>query len=366
MSISNAVRYALAPVLFVAMAGQAWAQSVTIEFVNAPGMEPIQLLQGTNVGINGDGNLTASCVLDGTVCDGINVDVSGPVPVTTLERTSAAGNINTGGTLSLKWTVIPAADYCIATSSPVIAGWNNTLIAATGGNANLTMSAAGDYTLSLKCYNAHGVSNQSTVTAAVRGQDIGTIQACTDEALNETGRVQPDDFTGHLFQWSGLFWGASFPNGPSHLAPIGSFSLRTTFPPRGPSMAKRYLTVPFRPAANMNYRISWLEAQAVPVTPYGSPKEANTIFVSVSKCAGDLRGHSAAGGMDLNLCRAQTYSGNLFFGTKTTSQCKLVAGEDYYLNIAFVDTSGTGALPSVTSCKSGDICEGNFSMKALP
>lgn len=367
MSISKAVRYALAPAFLVALSGQSMAQSATIEFVNAPDMDPIQLLDGTNVGIDGDGNLKASCVLDGEVCDGVGVvEPVGPKPVTTLVRTGGTGNINTGGTLALQWTVAPAGRVCVGTSSPAITGWNNNLVAANGGTANFSMNTAGDYTLSLKCYNDHGVSNESAITVAVRGTSIDTIPACTDPALTETGRVQPEGFTGSLLTWPGLFWGAAFPGGPSHLAPIGSYTLRGAFPPRGPSMSRRYLTVPFTPVANMNYRISWLEAQAVPVTPYSSPKEAETVFVSVSKCAGDLREHNQAGGMEQHLCRAQTYSGNLFFGTKSGSQCKLTAGEVYFLNIAFVDTTGTGTLPSTTSCKTGDVCEANFSMKALP
>lgn len=364
---SGAVRFALVPALVLTSAGQLLAQSVSLEFTNATGMDPIELLDGTTVGIDGNGNLTAACVLDGDVCDGVGSGPAGPVPATTLMRTNGTGTINTGATLALSWTVQPAAEVCLATSTPVVSGWNNTLVSASGGTANLTMSTAGAYALALKCYNANGVSNLSTLNVTVQGTSTPTqIPECTDPALVSTGRVQPTGFTGNLVPWSTAFFGATFPAGPSFLAPIGSFTLRATAPStRGLAMATRYLTVPFTPAANTNYKLNWLEAQPITAAGYNPGRVAESVFVSISKCAGDLRGHSTSGGMDLNLCRAQSYSAQLFFGTKPTSQCKVEAGQQYFMTFAFTDTTGTGALPTTTTCNSGSYCEANFSVQAL-
>lgn len=365
MSNSRGLRLALLPLFFTLVAGESLAQAVTIDFVNAE-MDPIPLLNGTSVGIDGDGNLTAQCVLgeDSDVCAGITTtEPPGPVPVVTLTRTNGTGTITTGNPLALSWSALPAAEICLATSSPVVTGWNNTLVAAAGGTANLTMSTAGTYTLSLKCYNASGVSNIATVNATVQGNSIGTIPACSVPGLTETGRVQPEGFTGHLLQWSAIFGSGAFPNMPSHVVPTGSFSLRTILDSsnRGPNMNARYITVPFTPAANQNYKISWLGAQAVLVAGYSNPRSANSVFVSVSPCAGDLRGKNTSGGPELAACRGQVRSGAVFFGTTANSQCKLEAGQPYFLNIAFVETSGTGPLSlTTTTCATGNRCEGNF------
>lgn len=365
---SRGVRAALLPLLFTLAAGTASAQSVTIDFTNAD-MDPIPLLNGTSVGIDGEGNLTAQCVLgeDGDTCEGITVgEPAGEKPVVTLQRTNGTGNITTNSPLALQWTAVPAGEICLATSSPAVVGWNSTMVAAQGGTANLTMTAPGSYTLSLKCYNAAGVSNTASVSATVTGAPIvNQIPACTVPGLAETGRVQPAGFTGHLLQWPSIFYGQQFPNMPSHLVPTGSFSLRNILDGsnRGPNMNGRYITVPFTPESNKTYKIAWLGAQAVetPGGAYNPSRSANSVFVSVSPCAGDLRGVSLSGGPELTSCRVQVRAGNLFFGTTSGNQCQLVAGQQYFLNIAFVETSGTEPLSTTqTTCASGNRCEGNF------
>ena len=369
MSNSRGLRLALLPLLFTLAAGESLAQAVTIDFVNAE-MDPIPLLNGTSVGIDGDGNLTAQCVLgeDSDVCAGITTtEPTGPVPVVTLTRTNGTGTITTGNPLALSWSALPAAEICLATSSPVVAGWNNTLVAAAGGTANLTMSTAGAFALTLKCYNASGVSNVATVNATVAGSNPNpvTIPECTVPGLMETGRVQPPDFQGHLLQWPAIFYGATFPHMPSFLAPTGAFSLKSLDSQnRGPVMNKRYITVPFTPTANTNYKIAWLGAQAVnsPGTAgYSNPRGADTVFMSISPCAGDLRGRNTSGGAELAACRVQAAATSIFFGTTANSQCKLTAGQPYFLNIAFVDTVGTGPLSlTETTCSSGNRCEVNI------
>lgn len=366
MSIPKGLRSALLPLLFTVAAGEAVAQNVTLEFTNAE-MEPIKLLNGTSVGIDGEGNLTAQCVLapSGAVCDGISVGNEGNPPVVTLTRTNGTGDINQNSPLALSWTAQPAAEVCLATSSPAIAGWNNTVVAAGGGNASLTMSAAGDFALGLKCYNADGVSNVATLNVTVKQSsgNSANIPACNVPGLMETGRVQPAGFTGHHRTWSQLFYGAQFPHTPSYLAPVGSFTLKGILDAsnRGPNMNARYITTPFTPAPNTDYRISWLGAQSIPDAGYGNPRSASSVFVSVSPCAGDLRGRQIGGATELAACRNQQREAQIFFSTKAGHNCELVAGQEYWLTIAFVDTSGTAPLSTTTTtCASGNRCEGNF------
>lgn len=367
MSIPKGLRSALLPLLFTVAAGESVAQNVTIDFTNAE-MEPIKLLNGTSVGIDGEGNLTAQCVLaeGGTTCDGVSAGNDGDVPLVTLTRVGTA-DIFANGTLNLSWTVQPAADVCLATSDPAVPGWNNTVVAATGGNANLTMSTAGTFQMSLKCYNEDGVSNTSSVSVIIKPSDDGgegtQIPACTVPGLTETGRVQPQGFTGFRRTWSQLFYGAQFPNMPSHLVPVGSWSLRTLLDGanKGPNMNGKYITVPFVPAPNTDYKLAWLGIQGVDAAQYYSPRNATSLFVSVSPCAGDLRGRVNGGAAELSACRSQSRATSLFFGTKPGTSCELNAGQTYWLNIAFIDASGTEPLStSTTTCQTGNRCEGNF------
>lgn len=360
--------FVLAPIslsLLLGMPGLVAAQAVTIEFTNTE-LPAIQLENGTTVTINAEGNLEAECVsADGVSCDGIDIGSNDPVPAVALNRTGS-GVVNTGATLALNWTVQHGAAVCLAKSSPTVTGWNNNLVSATGGSANLTMSAPGTFNLSLQCYNNFGVSNLASLTVVVQGNvDPVTIPACTDEVMTSTGRVQPAGFTGHLVPWSDLFYGAAFPQGPSHLSPIGSFTLKSQAPStRGLTMNARYLTTPFTAGPNASYQVSWLGAQPIAVVNYMSGRVAQTAFVSISPCAGDLRGPSPFGDPGLKLCRAQLNSGSLKFGTTgSAGQCPLVAGQKYFLNIAFVDTMQAGALSTTTTTcapSAGNRCESNF------
>ena len=358
---------ALAPLtlsLLLGMPTLVAAQAVTIEFTNTE-LPPIELLDNTSVTIDGDGNLEAQCVPEGDSCKGVSTGTTGPVPAVTLGRTGT-GVVNTGATLALNWGVQNTAAVCLAKSSPTVAGWNNILVAANGGTANLSMTTPGTFNLTLQCYNDFGASNLATLAVTVQGQVVDTqIPACTDTAMVSTGRVQPANFTGNLVQWKDLFYNATFPHGPSHLSPIGSFTLRAQAPStRGPTMNARYITTPFTAGPNASYQVQWLGAQPIGVIQYNSARVAQTVFVSISPCAGDLRGPSPFGGADLKLCRAQLNSGSLKFGTTgATGQCPLVAGEKYFLNIAMVDTLQPGALSTTTTTcapSAGNRCEANF------
>ena len=365
MSISRTWRLVLLPMMLTAAAGQSFAQDVTIEFTNSD-LPPIPLLQGTSVGIDGEGNLTAQCVLDGTTCQGVTTEEpAGPVPVVTLSRTNGTAPINTGGTLALGWSIQNGADVCLATSSPVVSGWNNTVVAANGGSANLTMSAPGAFALSLKCYNSHGASESATVNVTVQGQQqVNQIPVCNEPGFMESGKVQPTGFTGNLVQWPNMFYGASFPETPSFAAPVGAFTLRTLAghsSNNGPPMNGRYLTVPFVPQANKNYKLSFMGVQAVYAAQYYNSRAAETVFVSISPCAGDLRKKNTSGDSWLARCRTQGSNVNMFYNTTgAAAGCPLQAGETYFLNIAFVDTNLDPLSTSETTCAvSGNRCEVN-------
>ena len=176
-------------------------------------------------------------------------------------------------------------------------------------------------------------------------------------------RVQPPGFTEHVLPWSNVFYGATFPNSTAYLAPVGAFTLRhMDLNNRGLPLNARYYATPFVPAANSNYKISWLQAQSIAAVAYYNPRLATSVFVSVSRCKGDLRRPDEfSADSELSRCRSQRANGNLFFGTSPNSQCPLITGVTYYLNFAFVDTTIPGPLSTLTTtCVEGTRCEANF------
>jgi len=192
------------------------------------------------------------------------------------------------------------------------------------------------------------------------------IPACTYPGIAGNPYVQPAGFVGHPVPWSQLMLGAPFPYGNSYLAPVGSYTLRALNVARlGPSMAGRYMATPFVAEQGGAYLVSWVAVQRQSEVPgYPVPRNAASMFVSISPCAGDLRpGDRFSGDPWLTTCRASLSSGSLKFGTGST--CRLQAGKTYYLNIAAVEPSD-GLTTTETTCSyrpSEGRCEVNMQGK---
>lgn len=360
---------ALLPLTLVLASGLAVAQEHTIEFTNTD-MPPIELLNNTSVGIDGEGNMTAQCVTNvaGDACKGVGTS-TGSVPAITLQRSNGTGNITTGNALSLAWTVgATAADVCVATSTPAVTGWNGTTVSKTSASANLTMNTAGTFTLSLKCYNASGISNTASVNATVvngtGGGNPTTPPACNIEGIADNNQfVQPTGFTGHMVTWQNLMLGATFPYGNSFLSPIGSYTLRAVSPAtNGPVMSSRYISTEIVPEANKNYQISWVSVQRQEEVPgYTTARSANSMFMSISRCAGDLRAPDPfSNDPSLKRCRVLLNSTSFKFGTSgAAGQCPLEAGVKYYINFAFVNPTDGLTVTETTCAGNGGRCEVN-------
>lgn len=173
---------------------------------------------------------------------------------------------------------------------------------------------------------------------------------------------------GCKLQWSDFFYGAVFPFGKSYLSPGGAFTFRSVQPStRGPSMAGKYIVIPFVPEAGSNYAISWLGPQAIVNAEivYNPPRNNNGIFVTISACRGDFRPRVNIPAPDTpvgltSVCRGFVRQGNLKFGTTGgVGQCPVTAGVEHYINIVFANPAD-GLLPNETSCVEGTRCEGNF------
>ena len=211
-------------------------------------------------------------------------------------------------------------------------------------------------------------------TSALAAERPNTQQLGIGDVITSHGchvvsdRVGPPGFTEHKLTWGEAFFGTSFPNSPASGAPIGSFTLKALAPSTdGPAMNARYITVPFVPKSNEKYKITWVEAQPIPAAGYFSARPGK-VFVSVSSCKGDLRGQNPVSSSSaLRHCRTQQKNSTMSFGTTPNDFCKLTPNQQYYLNIAFVDTVGTAPLSTATTtCDGSDKrCEALFSFQKI-
>lgn len=164
----------------------------------------------------------------------------------------------------------------------------------------------------------------------------------------------PDGFKVRKVPWTGMWYGAVWPHSTSHLAPIGSFTMRTNFTPYGALAAGLILTTPFVADTAM-HRISWVGVQPIPAARYGVPNGAFAVTVSISECPGDL----------FAACTATLRSGSLFYGPgAAVSTCRTVPGKKYYLTIHHTvpsDPKKNTCLP--TNPSKGVRCDSNFSAR---
>src|SRR5690606_22853383 len=101
----------------------------------------------------------------------------------------------------------------------------------------------------------------------------------TDPCVGDPN-IKPAGFIRSQLTWQKMFYGEQFPRTPSFPTPVGSGSLRSGSN-GGPPIRGKYLTVPFVPAAGQNYRLSWVNTQAVAAAGYGWPRSADKVMVSI-------------------------------------------------------------------------------------
>lgn len=182
-----------------------------------------------------------------------------------------------------------------------------------------------------------------------------TISGTTRPAGYEL--IRPAGFRMHDETWESQFngrpWGAQI----SYLAPIGSFSVEDD------PAAGMYITIPFTPTAGTIYTLEWFEAQAVSFAGYYNPRKADTLLVSISPCAGDVRARvSSSTNQWLKGCKVQSSQSRLGFSTLAGSGCRLNEGQQYWLTILMADASD-GLSNMENACALGRTqCEANFDL----
>lgn len=354
------LRSALALGLLGACAGSALAQSTTITFQNASPPITIPLLDGSAVNIDGSGNLTAQCQLSpqsgciGASSGGTKADVL------TFARTDTDPEITAGESVTLSWTTANAA-LCNAAASPTLSGWTG--LKAASGSGQVQIPAAGTYSISLACYNDSGSTGASLVSVNAAAGQVTPPPSGAENCTNITGPlVKPSVLTMNERTWPKAFYDNAYPSTGAALAPVGSFTLKTAGN-TGPSIAGKYITVPFTPSTGV-YKMNWLQAQPIHENGYSYSRVANSVYVTISTCKGDFRLADAASSDPLlkSACRKLSGSTSMFYSGTTfgSTSCAVEVGKQYYLNFLFADPRD-GLTATEDTCAGGeDKCEVNF------
>lgn len=180
------------------------------------------------------------------------------------------------------------------------------------------------------------------LTAVKVGPPIPPVPSC---------KPTPAGFTVIEKPWSTLV-GATYPNSPSWLQPIGSWTERTSSQRGGKPAAGKLYTAKFTADTGL-HKVDWLGAQAVYAAGYLSPQSASEVYVAVSPCRGDAQ----------SACSTRARSSALFYGTRANvAACVVTPGQTYYLTVGFFPAS---LDPKANTCaprnpSSGVLCDANF------
>jgi hypothetical protein len=347
----------------------AFAQTQSITFTNnQPSAVSIKLLDGTQVQIGTNGDLTATCQLDQTNrCVGLPSG-GGAVPTVSLTYTGAA-QVTQNSTITVTASVSNAT-ACVrqVTSGSPTGVWTGVYAPASAGGS-VVMGTIGTYGLQLKCYNDAGFAVSNTVPVEVISGGTTLPPSCN-------GVVPPSGYTlnSTYDEWVDLFPGS---------VPMVSVSALTIV-----SLSKtQYITVPFRVPTTQ-------EASAEDPPDYGSsfqvqPAQSggtqlglpNGLFYNISRCPGDFRYSTS-----YNTTNPDPEDPNQWRGcrnwrpgdsqatnsigyrivpatTNTFTECPLQPGVTYYLNYILGDPRD-GLTPGGEANCASSACV--FEVKANP
>lgn len=165
----------------------------------------------------------------------------------------------------------------------------------------------------------------------------------------------PEGFTVVEKRWEDIFYGRSWPDSPSFMTPIGSWSYRDRYAPYGKPAAGRILTASFVADENM-HRLSFNGVQPIPAADYPIAQGAITSTVTVSACRADVYAP----------CQVTIRSGSLFYGPDASlPECRVTPGKTYWVtwHNAQPDLSPTTNSCNPDNPSKGVRCDSNFSSR---
>lgn len=225
----------------------------------------------------------------------LNVTSANAVAITDFSATPST--IDEGGTTTLSWTTQNATS-CDASGGTD--GWSGSSISVPNGSREITVTAAGDYTFTLRCYDA----------------SAGEAVASTVVAANSVGQCATPPLSGTEMTWTD-FWQLNWPN--------PKFGTRAATVPR-----TGYLALEFNTGnVTTSGKIFTIETTTTIGVRLGA----------ISECPGDF---DVAPECDY----VWGLGGGLSWATNGTSGCQLAANTTYYFNLTFTD----GVTSSSATC----------------
>ena len=165
----------------------------------------------------------------------------------------------------------------------------------------------------------------------------------------------PDGFKVFEKRWEDIFYGVAWPNSPSFLTPVGSWSYRDKYARYGKPAAGRILTASFV-ADDKTHRLGFLSPQPIPAAGYPLGQVALTSTVTFSACRADMYAP----------CQVSARSGSLFYGQNAAlPECRTTPGKTYWItwHNAAPDFSPTTNSCSPTNPSGGVRCDSNFNAR---
>ncbi len=320
----------------------------TLTFTNPSPAVTINLLNGSSVNIQTNGNLSAQCQLDANnKCVGMPTGSSGTAPAVSIAASgfsNAADNENkypAGTTFNITPTV-SNAELCVRNilgATPGGTGWTGNAVSPFTATQVTLPSSSSSYEFSMRCYGVGGATTTSPNIILMTSQGVvGGNDQCDQQhvivdpvagfSVHSLASKFPD-----LKNLSGINIG-DFPNtGGSIGVLVHNINARATLRFTVPTDASAF--------TGLSTTINWQEAQQ------GGEADANQIYVSVSQCPGDFRVPTQSGNAPANDptfaygCRNLRPFGNTLGinyevnGTEVPSTnfvCNLKMGNVYYFN----------------------------------
>lgn len=348
----------------------AWAADKNLLLDTGPGgTKTIPLENGTTVQINAQGNLTATCELDGqNNCPDIGTPV-GNAPTITFPNVE----LTQGSTAkTLTWSSNGVACYGV-TPTTGVTGWHNGLPSSMGstttqiGGLSLSNLTSGnqtpqDYSFRINCYAEGGAMGFKTATVTVNPtQTPQPTQGCQAylDGLGTSGKAVFNQYyagnrgmTRHTTTSFSAFTGVT-------LGKSGSDGSGTATLP-GNLAANQYLALEFT-MADTSGTGAGTGKFTLNMGEFPSAGQNHDLVVTVSPCEGDFRPPEVMATTDRyrrNVCRLQSYrAGGLIQGRNAGgSYCDTPAGELRYVNVSIRNLYTSGSAFPVTPEIPDDNC----------
>lgn len=355
--------------LLVSLALTASAGAANVVITNSDDLT-VRILNGSTVQFDAEGNLILQCqtvsAVDTRCCTVVGADQCVPLGATPGDTTppttpgSLAATATSSTAISLTWTASTDAGSGVSLyriercTGAACANFSQIATSATNSFNNTSLTASTLYRYRVRAQDGAGnLSGYSSTAEATTQSEGGTGGCAISHPL-----IQPSNMTGVNKTWEQAFgtpWNCTtgctvppqgYPQSWSFGMPIGANK-------------NGYTAISIDPGPNVTVGMFWDAAQANSAIGYNPPRPAESMFVTISPCAGDLRvptDGSTDPFLRLNSCRVFLNTGSLFYSTvagSSASVCRLTAGTRYYINVSPVDPStGTDNVLDGHTCGS--------------